>query len=100
MKKHVPDPPSLDLSTLTTASRDFGESRMFNVRAGISGEEALLYACHLLQNAEATVKAATDNLELADRALVAGIGQPIEAARALIEGVIDGAGVPRLFSYC
>ncbi|MEG1082495.1 MAG: hypothetical protein RSE44_28555, partial [Pseudomonas sp.] len=96
MKKHVPDPPSFDLSTLTTASRSFGEGRMFNISAGISSEEALLYACHLLQNAEATVMAATNNLELSDRSLVAGVGQHIETARALIDAVIDGAGVPRL----
>ena len=97
MKKLVPDPPSLDLSNATTADTPFGTHRMFAVRAGIPAEEALLHACHLLQCAEATVSDAVDHLTLNDRSLVCGAGQHIETARALIDAVLDGVGVIRIF---
>jgi hypothetical protein len=98
MKKIVPDPPSLDLSSTTTANTPFGTHRMFTVRAGIPAEEALIQACELLQSAEATVRDAVDHLTLNDRALVSGAGQHIEAARALVDAVLDGAVVPRIFT--
>lgn len=90
---------SIDLSTLSTATTPFGENKMFTIREGISAEEALLYAGHLLTSACATVSAASDTLQPHDRAVVIGAGQCIESARALIDAVIDGAGVERLFSY-
>ncbi|QPG61851.1 DUF3077 domain-containing protein [Pseudomonas sp. BIGb0427] len=98
MKKPVPDPPSLDLSTATTASTPFGNNHMFTVRAGIPAEEALLHACQLLECAEATVSDALGHLTLNDHSLVYGAGQHIETARALIDAVLDGGGVNRVFS--
>ncbi|MCP6695584.1 DUF6124 family protein [Pseudomonas donghuensis] len=102
MKKLVPDPPSLGLSNATTANTPFGTNRMFNVREGIPAEEALLHAGQLLRCAEATVSDALDHLTLNDRAIVAGAGagagQHIEIARALIDAVLDGVGVQRIFS--
>ncbi|MNJ58212.1 DUF3077 domain-containing protein [Pseudomonas sp. B21-012] len=98
MKKIVPDPPSLDLTETTTASTSFGTNRMFSVREGIPAEEALLHAGQLLRCAEATVSDALDHLTLNDRSIVAGAGQHIETARALIDAVIDGGGVQRIFS--
>ncbi|WP_191833419.1 hypothetical protein [Pseudomonas fluorescens] len=53
--------------------------------------------CHLLQCAEATVCDAVDHLTLNDRSLVYGAGQHIETARALIDAVLDGVGVIRIF---
>jgi hypothetical protein len=98
MKKLVPDPPSIDLSNTTTANTLFGTNRMFAVCAGIPAEEALLHACHLLQCAEATVSDAIEHLTLNDRSLVCGAGQHIETARALIDAVLDGVGVKRIFT--
>lgn len=98
MKKLVPDPPSVDLSNATTADTPFGTHHLFKVCAGIPAEEALLHACHLLQCAEATVSDAADHLTLNDRSLVCGAGQHIEAARALIDAVLDGVGVKRIFT--
>jgi len=98
MKKLVPDPPSLDLSSATTASTPFGTNHMFTVRAGICAEEALLHACQLLRYAEATVSDAVDHLTLNDRSLVSSAGQHIETARALIDAVLDGVGVKRIFT--
>ncbi|WP_165957386.1 hypothetical protein [Pseudomonas sp. H9] len=49
MKKIVPDPPGLDLSNASTANTPFGTNHMFNIRAGIPAEEALLHACQLLR---------------------------------------------------
>ncbi|PJY94353.1 DUF6124 family protein [Pseudomonas donghuensis] len=98
MKKLVPDPPILGLSNATTANTPFGTNRMFNVREGIPAEEALLHAGQLLRCAEATVSDALDHLTLNDRAIVAGAGQHIEIVRALIDAVLDGVGVQRIFS--
>lgn len=97
MKKLVPDPP--DLSTASTANTPFGTNGMFNVREGIPAEEALLHACQLLRCAEATVSDALDHLSLNDRVIVSGAGQHVEAARALIDAVLDGLGVHRIFSH-
>ncbi|WP_442108803.1 DUF6124 family protein [Pseudomonas sp. NUPR-001] len=96
MKKIVPDPPSLDLAKASTADTPFGTNLMFNIRAGIPAEEALLHACQLLRCAEATVCDALDHLTLNDRSLVSGAGQHIETARALVDAVLDGVGVQRI----
>ena len=98
MKKIVPDPPILHLSHATTANTPFGTNLMFNVREGIPAEEALLHACQLLRCAEATVSDALDHLTHNDRSLVSGAGQHIEAAHALIDAVLDGVGVQRIFT--
>lgn len=97
MKKLVPDPPPFALSNATTANTPFGTNHMLTVRAGIPAEEALLHACHLLQCADATICDAVDHLTLNDRSLVCGAGQHIETARALIDAVLDGMGVSRIF---
>jgi len=97
MKKLVPDPPNVDLSSATTANTPFGANRMFNVRQGIPAEEALLHACQLLRCAEATISDAVDHLTLNDRSVASGAGQHIETARALIDAVLDGMGVHRVF---
>ncbi|MEG1041254.1 MAG: DUF3077 domain-containing protein [Pseudomonas sp.] len=97
MKKIVPDPPTLNLANASTANTPFGANHIFNIRAGIPAEEALLHACQLLRYAEATVSDAVDHLTLNDRSIVSGAGQHIETACALIDAVLDGVGVQRIF---
>jgi hypothetical protein len=93
MLKITPDPPKSHTIT-HTAEKAFGpldntNRPLFTIREGIPVEDALVHVAMLLDCAEATGWAAADHLELNDKALALTITQNVEAARAMIEALLD-----------
>ncbi len=95
MKKPVPDPPLFDFSRFSTTGTPFGPhdfhgSCMFNVNEGICAEDALVHACLLLSCLRASACDAAQHLTANDHALVIGIAQQAEMAKALVDSVLAG----------
>lgn len=95
MKKPVPDPPPFDFSRFSTSGTSFGPhdfhgNCMFMVREGICTEDALVHACLLLSCLRASACDAAQHLTANDHALVIGLAQQAEMAKALVDSVLAG----------
>ncbi|OLS63139.1 DUF6124 family protein [Pseudomonas putida] len=95
MKKPVPDPPPFDFSRFKTRGisfgpHDFNGKCMFNVSEELCAEDALVHACLLLNCLRASACDAASHLTANDHALVIGIAQQAEMAKALVDSVLAG----------
>lgn len=95
MKKPVPDPPPFDCSRFKTRAisfgpHDFNGKCMFKVSEELCAEDALVHACLLLNCLRASACDAASHLTANDHALVIGIAQQAEMAKALVDSVLAG----------
>ncbi|MDD2056816.1 DUF3077 domain-containing protein [Pseudomonas sp. GD03860] len=92
MKKLVPDPPTLQLTQTTETSVNSCPEHppLFNVRAGVSAEDALVHALLYLKCASTTVGQAVQHTSEAGRGFVWSTQHSVEMARALIDALLDG----------
>ncbi|VVO39444.1 DUF6124 family protein [Pseudomonas fluorescens] len=66
------------------------EEKIFEVRPGISSEEAMVHACSLLRCAAATAHESADNLFGANRDLAFSVVHMIDMAKTLVDRALDG----------
>lgn len=92
MKKHVPDPPSLHLvETAETPINSCSEHPpLFNVRAGVSVEDALVHASLYLKCASVTIPQAVQYTREPGCGFAWSTQHSVEMAKALIDAVLDG----------
>lgn len=92
MKKLVPDPPSLHLvetaETPVTSCPD--HPPLFNVRAGVRAEDALVHALLYLKCAHATIPQAVQYTSAEGRGFVWSTQHSVQMAMGLIDAVLDG----------
>lgn len=92
MKKTVPDPP---FSLGTTAEKPFctcesSHPPLFNVRAGIAAEEALVHVSLLLRGIQETSDQYCQQAEEEIRGMLWSVIHSAEMARALVDSLVDG----------
>ncbi|MBH3428718.1 DUF6124 family protein [Pseudomonas alkylphenolica] len=92
MKKIVPDPPELYLvQTSETPVISCPEHPpLFNVRAGVSAEDALVHALLYLKCARATAAEAVQHTSQAGREFAWSTQHSLELASGLIDALLDG----------
>lgn len=95
MKKPVPDPPTLDLTRVVTCRIPFGPidfhgNPMFIAREGICAEDALVHVSQILNSVQAFAHDSAEYLTANDQAMVLGIAQQAEMAKALVDAVLAG----------
>ena len=109
MIKIVPDPPPADstasedkpagtlIKTVTTpfGSCDAGHEPLFAVCAGINAEDALVHASLLLKSAGDCAYKALDSEGGTGEGLLWATMHSVEAAKALVDAVLDGAEVQK-----
>jgi len=78
-----------------TASTAIGGCSVFNVRAGISAEEALLHVAMLLKAAEEVSDEITEHASGIERGLIWSLVHSVEMVRAVVEALLDNPRVPR-----
>ncbi|MCP6692529.1 DUF6124 family protein [Pseudomonas donghuensis] len=98
MKKLVPDPPSLHLvETIETSVNSCPDHPpLFNVRAGVCAEDALVHALLYLKCASATISQAVQHTSEAGRAFVWSSQHSVEMASALMDALLDGVEARQL----
>ncbi|MFJ2547709.1 DUF6124 family protein [Pseudomonas sp. NPDC087612] len=98
MKKPVPDPPSLHLvETLETSVKSCPDHPpLFNVRAGICAEDALVHAVLYLKCASATISQVVKHTDNEGRAFVWSSQHSVEMASALMDALLDGVEARQL----
>jgi len=92
MKKLVPDPPYMHLGETVETSVDSCPEHppLFNVRAGISAEDALVHASLYLKCASATLPQAVQFTKEPGRGFAWSTQHSVEMAKALIDALLDG----------
>ncbi|UVJ43121.1 DUF3077 domain-containing protein [Pseudomonas sp. LS1212] len=107
MIKIVPDPPPTDSNTSASkpagtliktvntpfGTCDAGHEPLFAVCAGINAEDALVHASLLLKSAGDCASKALDSEGGTEEGLLWSTMHSIEAAKALVDAVVDGAEV-------
>ncbi|PSS48591.1 DUF3077 domain-containing protein [Pseudomonas sp. BBP2017] len=98
MKKPVPDPP--DLPFVHTIGRPVASCPehppLFNVRSGVSAEDALVHASLYLKCASVNIEEAAQYTAEPGKSHVWSTQHSVELARALIDSLIDGIELQRL----
>jgi hypothetical protein len=109
MMKIVPDPPTTEsntsqatppgtlIKTVTTpfGSCDAGHEPLFAVRGGINAEDALVHAALMLKCAGDCAYKALDSEGRTEESMLWSTMHSIEAAKALVDAVLDGAEVQK-----
>ncbi|WP_421549488.1 DUF6124 family protein [Pseudomonas sp. QD4] len=87
------DEASILSSLKNTASTPVGRDALFNVRAGISAEEALIHISLLLDSAVQVSDEITERASGVERGLIWSMIHSVEMARAVVDSLLD-AGKP------
>lgn len=89
-KDHAAAKRALDYYLKPEVSKSAIEEKLFEVKCGISSEEAMVHACGLLRCASATAHETADKLFGTNRDLAFSVVYMIDLAKSMVDRALDG----------